>query len=97
MTAKPLPKIPDYGKNAIEVDSLSFAYRTDPSGSSLHNLDENSLVFQDLNLTLEKGSRCLLLGSNYSGKSVRSSDLPVFTAFSQQQFRRSFASWLVGI
>ena len=62
MTAKPLPKIPDYGKNAIEVDSLSFAYRTDPSGSSLHNLDENSLVFQDLNLTLEKGSRCLLLG-----------------------------------
>ena len=97
MTAKPLPKIPDYGKNAIEVDSLSFAYRTDPSGSSLHNLDENSLVLQDLNLTLEKGSRCLLIGSNYSGKSVRSSDLPVFTAFSRQPFRLSFASWLVGI
>jgi len=72
ITVKPLPTIPAYGDNAIEVQNLTFAYRSDPSGSSLHNPDHaaNSLVLQDMNLCLATGSRCLLIGANGSGKSV---------------------------
>lgn len=69
-TVKPLPVIPPYGDHAIEVENLTFAYRSDPSGSSLHNPDDNNLVLQDMNLVLGTGSRCLLIGANGSGKSV---------------------------
>ena len=69
-TAKPLPTIPPYGENAIDVQSLTFAYRSDPSGSSLYNPNVNNLVLQDMNLALATGSRCLLIGANGSGKSV---------------------------
>lgn len=57
---KPLPTINPYGKNAIEVSNLTFAYDTNPEKTILH----------DLNLTLESGSRCLLIGANGSGKST---------------------------
>jgi len=73
ITVKPLPTIPAYGDNAIEVQNLTFAYRSDPSGSSLHNPADhaaNSMVLQDMNLCLATGSRCLLIGANGSGKSV---------------------------
>lgn len=58
--AKPLPTIAPYGKNAIEVTNLTFAYDSNPTKTILH----------DLNLTLETGSRCLLIGANGSGKST---------------------------
>lgn len=57
---KPLPKINDYGQNAIEVKGLTFAYDTNPS----------NVILNDLNLTLPTGSRCLLIGANGSGKST---------------------------
>ena len=58
---KPLPTIKDYGPNAIEVKDLTFAYNN--SGSAM--VDENvKNVLHDLNLTLETGSRCLLIGAN---------------------------------
>jgi CCR4-NOT complex subunit CAF16 len=60
-TPKPLPVIPDYGPNAIEVKDLSFAYRT--SSSSFVN-DNAKPVLDDLNLSLPTGSRCLLIGAN---------------------------------
>jgi CCR4-NOT complex subunit CAF16 len=60
ITPKPLPKIPDYGENAIEVTNLSFAYDQNP----------NTTILNDLNLTLPTGSRCLLIGANGSGKST---------------------------
>jgi len=75
-TVKPLPAIPPYGDHAIEVQNLTFAYRSDPSGSSLHNPDDNNLVLQDMSLALAPGSRCLLIGANGSGKSVRKNALP---------------------
>ena len=67
---KPLPTIAPFGDNAIEVQNLTFAYRSDPSGSSLHNPNSNNLVLQEMNLVLGTGSRCLLIGANGSGKSV---------------------------
>jgi len=57
---KPLPTIPPYGNNAIEVSNLTFTYDRNPNKKVLH----------DLNLTLETGSRCLLIGANGSGKST---------------------------
>ncbi len=57
---KPLPKLADYGPNAIEVEGLTFAYDNNP----------NTNILNDLNLTLPTGSRCLLIGANGSGKSV---------------------------
>lgn len=58
---KPLPSIKDYGPHAIEVKDLTFAYNN--SGSSLvSNKVKN--VLQGLNLSLETGSRCLLIGAN---------------------------------
>jgi len=69
-TVKPLPTIPPYGDNAIDVSKLTFSYRSDASGSSLHNPDANNLVLEDMNLSLATGSRCLLIGANGSGKSV---------------------------
>ena len=69
-TVKPLPTIPPYGDNAIDVSNLTFSYRSDASGSSLHNPDANNLVLEDMNLSLATGSRCLLIGANGSGKSV---------------------------
>jgi len=60
ITPKPLPKIPDYGENAIDVEKLTFSYDSNPT----------SKILQDFNLTLETGSRCLLIGANGSGKST---------------------------
>lgn len=57
---KPLPTIPDYGENAIEVDGLTFAYDQNP----------NAVILNDLSLALPTGSRCLLIGANGSGKST---------------------------
>ena len=50
---KPLPNLPDYGQNAIEVQNLTFGY----GGSA-------KPVLSDLNLSLPTGSRCLLIGAN---------------------------------
>uniref|UniRef100_A0A7R9ZBK7 ABC transporter domain-containing protein n=1 Tax=Pseudictyota dubia TaxID=2749911 RepID=A0A7R9ZBK7_9STRA len=58
ITPKPLPSIPDYGSNAIEVNNLTFSY------------DNASPVLRDFDLTLETGSRCLLIGANGAGKST---------------------------
>ena len=57
ITPKPLPKIAEYGPNAIEVQGLTFAYDSNP----------NVMILNDLNLTLPTGSRCLLIGANGSG------------------------------
>jgi len=57
---KPLPKVPDYGVNAIEVNGLNFTYDS----------NRDSQVLRELNLNLETGSRCLLIGANGSGKST---------------------------
>mmetsp|Transcript_2398 Transcript_2398/g.5160 ORF Transcript_2398/g.5160 Transcript_2398/m.5160 type:complete len:314 (-) Transcript_2398:349-1290(-) len=57
---KPLPKMPDYGPNAIEVKDLTFAYDANPDNVILNNLD----------LELPTGSRCLLIGANGAGKST---------------------------
>mmetsp|Transcript_6297 Transcript_6297/g.9148 ORF Transcript_6297/g.9148 Transcript_6297/m.9148 type:complete len:343 (-) Transcript_6297:169-1197(-) len=57
---KPLPKIPEYGPYAVEVKDLSFAYDSNPTVTILKNL----------NMRLETGSRCLLIGANGSGKST---------------------------
>jgi hypothetical protein len=72
---KPLPSIPDYGENAIEITNLTFSYRATDSSSSYTNTSTNNpenVVLQDMNLSLPTGSRCLLIGANGSGKSVRS-------------------------
>lgn len=70
---KPLPSIPDYGENAIEITNLTFSYRATDSSSSYTNNTNNpeNVVLQDMNLSLPTGSRCLLIGANGSGKSVR--------------------------
>jgi len=60
ITPKPLPKVPDYGPNAIDVEGLVFAYDSNPTKP----------ILQNLNLSLETGSRCLLIGANGSGKST---------------------------
>ena len=60
ITPKPLPKVPDFGSDAIDVKNLTFAYDSNP----------NANILQDFNLTLETGSRCLLIGANGSGKST---------------------------
>lgn len=67
---KPLPAIPPYGDNAIEISNLTFSYRSETSGSSASD-ERINVVLRDLNLTLSTGSRCLLIGANGSGKSVR--------------------------
>jgi ABC-type multidrug transport system fused ATPase/permease subunit len=71
-SSKPIPQIPPYGDTAIEVDRLHFAYRGADSGSIYDPNHPDNVVLQDLNLSLRKGSRCLLIGANGSGKSVRS-------------------------
>jgi CCR4-NOT complex subunit CAF16 len=65
-TPKPLPIIPEYGNNAIEVKDLTFAYNNHSSIST----DAEKFVLNNLNLKLETGSRCLLVGANGSGKST---------------------------
>lgn len=67
---KPIPQIPPYGDTAIEVEQLNFAYRSD--NGSFYDPAKDNVVLQNLNLNLRKGSRCLLIGANGSGKSVRS-------------------------
>jgi ABC-type multidrug transport system fused ATPase/permease subunit len=74
-TVKPLPTIPDYGPNSIEISNLTFSYRSTDSSSSYSNSNSTSGndsndVLKDMNLTLPTGSRCLLIGANGSGKSV---------------------------
>ncbi len=60
-SAKPLPVIPPYDESkAISVTNLTFSYDAKTLPPTLRNL----------NLTLPKGSRCLLLGANGSGKST---------------------------
>lgn len=66
---KPLPKIADYGPNAIQVKNLTFNYQK--TGVAIHDdSDKTRNVLRDLNLSLPTGSRCLLIGSNGSGKST---------------------------
>ena len=69
---KPLPTIPPYGENAIDIQNLSFAYALGSTGSTLDKPDPNNVnyILKDLNLSLKKGSRCLLIGANGSGKST---------------------------
>ncbi len=67
---KPLPDIPPYGENAIDIQNLTFAYSAGSNGSSLDKIDPNKCILRDLNLSLRKGSRCLLIGGNGSGKST---------------------------
>jgi CCR4-NOT complex subunit CAF16 len=57
---KPLPKLADYGANAVEVEGLTFAYDT----------NRTNVILNDLDLILPSGSRCLLIGANGSGKST---------------------------
>jgi CCR4-NOT complex subunit CAF16 len=77
-TTKPLPTIPDYGDYAIDIQNLTFSYRSDSAGGSSYvqesssSCPTSSSVLEDLNLTLKTGARCLLIGANGSGKSVRS-------------------------
>lgn len=58
---KPLPTIKDYGPNAIEVKDLTFGYN---NGGSALAANKSRTVLHDLNLSLETGSRCLLIGAN---------------------------------
>lgn len=59
--AKALPSIPPYDESkAISITDLSFSYDPKTLAPTL----------QQLNLSLPKGSRCLLLGANGSGKST---------------------------
>ena len=69
---KPLPTIQDYGPNAIEINDLTFTYNTTNAGNTVGagNNDRKNDILQGLNLTLETGSRCLLIGANGSGKST---------------------------
>jgi ATPase subunit of ABC transporter with duplicated ATPase domains len=70
---KPLPSIPDYGPNAIDIKDLTFRYNQ--SGSALVSEGDVKNVLTDLNLSLETGSRTLLIGAN--GRYVnRSSQKP---------------------
>ena len=59
---KPLPKIPEYGQYAIEVDNLTFGYST-TNYAGLSKMGDN-LILNELNLKLPTGSRCLLIGAN---------------------------------
>lgn len=71
VATKPPPTIPPYGDNSIEISNLTFAYRSDANGSIMSSGKPDNLVLKDMNLTLQTGSRCLLIGANGSGKSVR--------------------------
>mmetsp|Transcript_4032 Transcript_4032/g.7187 ORF Transcript_4032/g.7187 Transcript_4032/m.7187 type:complete len:327 (+) Transcript_4032:110-1090(+) len=56
---KPLPTVPPYDETKdISISDLNFSY------------PKCKPTLQDLNLTLPKGSRCLLIGANGSGKST---------------------------
>lgn len=70
---KALPTIPDYGPNAIEICNLTFSYNissaTTTSTGARSSFTARPHVLQNLNLVLESGSRCLLIGANGSGKS----------------------------
>lgn len=61
ITPKPLPEIKEYGPHAIEIKDLTFAYNN--AGSAMVNSDAK-YVLSNLNLTLETGSRTLLIGAN---------------------------------
>jgi len=61
ITPKPLPTIKEYGPNAIEVKDLTFGYNR---GGSAMVKERIPTVLHNLNLTLETGSRCLLIGAN---------------------------------
>jgi CCR4-NOT complex subunit CAF16 len=67
---KPLPTVPDYGPNAVEVKNLTFSYTGHNSVSTLEADAEAKAVLKELNLDLATGSRCLLIGANGSGKST---------------------------
>jgi CCR4-NOT complex subunit CAF16 len=67
---KPLPTVPDYGANAVEVKNLTFSYSGHNNGSIMDSNEDASQVLKDLNLELTTGSRCLLIGANGSGKST---------------------------
>lgn len=70
VTPKPLPPIPAYGETAIDVQNLTFSYKSSDSGTSLNRDYDNNSVLHSLNLSLTTGSRCLLIGANGSGKST---------------------------
>jgi len=68
---KPLPTIPPYGPNAIEVQNLTFSYRSTGGTSIVDDGSQNkNAVLKNLNLSLPTGSRCLLIGANGSGTHV---------------------------
>jgi ABC-type polysaccharide/polyol phosphate transport system ATPase subunit len=84
---KPLPSLPPYGPNAVEVKDLTFSYQqsnhssgaSTTTASAVNGSNQPSCwVLEDLNLRLERGSRCLLIGANGSGKLRLSS--PAFVA-----------------
>lgn len=54
VTPKPLPKIADYGPNAIDVKDLTFGYNKTGNHQA-------KTILHNLNLTLKTGSRCLLM------------------------------------
>ena len=68
--AKPLPTIPPYGTNAVEVKDLTFTYHTDLNRTRTDGSQDEKYVLKNLNLSLATGSRCLLIGANGSGKST---------------------------
>ena len=70
VTPKPLPKIAEYGPNAIEVKDLTFGYNTNGTIITDDKDKDAKAVLHNLNLTLATGSRCLLIGANGSGKST---------------------------
>jgi len=55
-----VPTLPEYGAVAVDVKGLTFAYDRMSSRT----------ILKDLNLKLETGSRCLLIGANGAGKST---------------------------
>ena len=63
---KPLPTIPPYGPNAVEIQNLTFSYSD--TGTGMHDPNAVKNVLSNLTLTLPTGSRCLLIGANGSGK-----------------------------
>lgn len=67
---KPLPVIPDYGNMAIDIKDLTFSYSLGSTGSTLEDSRQGQTILKDLNLSLPRGSRCLLIGANGSGKST---------------------------
>jgi len=74
------PPIEPYGVYSVEINDLNFSYYVSSPGGSAHAISStrkkkaaqtgSAYVLNDLELKLETGSRCLLVGANGSGKST---------------------------